>query len=185
MAFIGGYPIGLPIKLKTSTTSYNCLNVKIDFINELPALIQDKKIIFSSPLKIGTDRPFFEVYFKNNQANFNIVITKREASKVSFIESRVIQTLKEDLNFLYPEFSFDINKVDIHYTLDVFLEDRDFEAHKKLEKSLGKKIVQVISSTAPLIFTRLKNVLYFGPYNDTALGTFSSLIEIKRWREGL
>ena len=185
MAFIGGYPVDLPIKLKTSTTSYNCLNVKIKFIRELPNLIQDKKLIFSSPLKIGTDRPFFEVFFKNNRAQFNIIITKREASKVSFIESRVVQTLKEDLQFLYPEFSFDIDDVEINYTLDVFLEDRDFDAHKKLEKSLGKKIVEVLSSSAPLMFTRLKNVLYFGPYNETALGTFSSLIDIKKWREGL
>ena len=185
MAFIGGYPVGLPIKLKTSTTSYNCLNVKINFTHQLPKLIQDKKIIFSSPLKIGTDRPFFEVSFENNHAFFNIVITKRDASKVSFIELRVVQTLMDDLNFLYPEFTFNIDKVDIHYTLDVFLEDRDFQAHKKVEKSLSKKIVEVLSSSAPLIFTRLKNVLYFGPYNETALGTFSSLIEIKKWREGL
>jgi hypothetical protein len=185
MAFIGGYPIGLPIKLKTSSTSYNCLNVKLNFTHDLPKLIQDKKLIFSSSLKIGTDRPFFEVYFKNHYAYFNIVITKREASKVSFIEARIIESLKEDLRFLYPEFNFEIKDFSLQYTLDVFLEDRDFEAHKKEEKSLGNKIVEVLGANAPLILTRLKNVLYFGPYNDAALGTFSSLIEIKKWREVL
>ena len=43
MAFIGGYPVGLPIRLKTSSASYNCLNVKLTFKDSLPALLQDTK----------------------------------------------------------------------------------------------------------------------------------------------
>jgi hypothetical protein len=71
------------------------------------------------------------------------------------------------------------------YTLDVFIEDKDYKAHLRTESSLGTKLVEVLEDSAPLIFSRLKNVLYFGPYNEDSLGTFSSLIEIKKWRESL
>jgi hypothetical protein len=185
MAFIGGYPVGLPIRLKTSTSSYNCLNVSLRFKNSLPNLLQDKKVIFSSPMKIGTDRPFWEVYFSEKKAVFNIIMAKREGTKIDFIKERVITLLQDDLSYLYPEYEFEIENVEMKFTLDVFIEDKDYMAYKRIEASLGMKLVEVLEDTAPLIFSRLKNVLYFGPYNEDALGTFSSLIEIKRWRESL
>ncbi len=185
MAFIGGYPVGLPIRLKTSTASYNCLNVTITLDERVPSFLNTKKIVFSSPSKIGTDRPFWEVYFHDKVAVFNIIMAKREGSKVDFIKDRVIQLLKEDLNTLFPEYNLGFSEVEMKYTLDVFIEDKDYKAHLRTETSLGTKLVEVLEDSAPLIFSRLKNVLYFGPYNEDSLGTFSSLIEIKKWRESL
>lgn len=185
MAFIGGYPVGLPIRLKTSSVSYNCLNVTIEFDKLLPKLLTNKKVLFSSPMKIGTDRPFWEVFFKEKTAEFNIIMAKREGTKVDFIKDRVLSLLEADLAFLFPEYQFPIKNVEMKYTLDVFIEDKDFMAYKRVESSLGMKLVEVLEDSAPLIFSRLKNVLYFGPYNEDALGTFSSLVEIKRWRESL
>ncbi|MDO9181690.1 MAG: hypothetical protein Q7U04_04740 [Bacteriovorax sp.] len=185
MAFIGGYPVGLPIRLKTSSASYNCLNVTLSFKKALPNFLQNKKVIFSSPMKIGTDRPFWEVLFKETGAVFNIIMAKREGTKIDFIRERVIELLKNDLNYLFPEYKFDIEDIEMKFTLDVFIEDKDFRAYKRLNTTLGMKLVEVLEDSAPLIFSRLKNVLYFGPYNEDALGTFSSLIEIKKWRESL
>lgn len=185
MAFIGGYPVGLPIRLKTSSASYNCLNVCLEFKNPLPKLLENKKIIFSSSMKIGTDKPFWEVSFLKKGCIFNIIMAKREGAKVDFIKDRVINLLKEDLAFLYPEYNFDITSVEMKFTLDVFIEDKDYQAYKRVDTGFKTKLVEVLEDTAPLIFSRLKNVLYFGPYNEDALGTFSSLIEIKRWGESL
>jgi hypothetical protein len=185
MAFIGGYPVGLPIKLKTSSASYNCLNATITFKKPLPNLLKNKKVLFSSPMKIGTDRPFWEVNFETQSAVFNIIMAKREGTKIDFIREKVLSLLRDDLLYLFPEYEFIIAGSELKFTLDVFIEDKDYSAHKRLEAGLGDKIVHVIEDSAPLIFSRLKNVLYFGPYNEDALGTFSSLIEIKKWRESL
>ena len=185
MAFIGGYPVGLPIRLKTSSAAYNCLNVEVAFKNKLPLLLRDKKLIFSSPMKIGTERPFWEVNFKNEEAVFNIIMIKREGSKVDFIAQRVLMLLALDLKFLFPEHTLEIIQHKMKFTLDVFIEDKDYNAHKRLEAHFSTKIVDVLEDSAPLIFSRLKNVLYFGPYNEDALGTFSSLIEIKKLRDSL
>lgn len=185
MAFIGGYPVGLPIKLKTSSASYNCLNVTLTFKNAVSSLLDSKKVLFSSPMKIGTDRPFWEVNFEGNKGVFNIIMAKREGTKIEFIQERVLDFLKDDLAFLFPEYQFEIIDSSMRFTLDVFIEDKDYEAYKRQDSGMAAKLVHVIEDSAPLIFSRLKNVLYFGPYNEDALGTFSSLIEIKKWRETL
>ncbi len=185
MAFIGGYPVGLPIKLKTSSASYNCLSVHLNFSSSLPALLKDKKLLFSSPMKIGTNRPFWEANFKENSVVFNVVMAKSEGIKIDFIKESAISLLKDDLLYLFPEYDFDIASLDMKFTLDVFIQDRDYNSYKRLDAGFGATLVDVLEDSAPLIFRRLKNVLYFGPYNEDALGTFSSLIEIKKWRETL
>jgi hypothetical protein len=185
MAFIGGYPVGLPIRLKTSSTSYHCLNINVKFAEALPELLRDKKLLFSSPMKIGTDRPFWEANFQEKSALFNCVLSKREGVKVDFIKERVMSDLQNDLAYLFPEYRFLIDSFEMKFTLDVFIEDKDYHSYKRLEATLGSKWVHVLEDSAPLIFRKLKNVLYFGPYNEDALGTFSSLIEIKKWRETL
>lgn len=186
MAFIGGYPVGLPIKLQTTqSASYNCLNTIFTFKESVPKLLEGKKCVFTSPIKIGTDRPFWEVYFEGNKATFNMIIGKKEGTKIDFIRERVKSILLDDLNFLFPEYEFDLIDCQMKFTLDVFIEDKDFNAYKRTEASLSKKLVGVLEDTAPFLISRLKNVLYFGPYNEDSLGTFSSLIEIKRWKESL
>lgn len=186
MAFIGGYPVGLPIKLgKTSSASYNCLNVEFTFKEGVPKLLDGKKCVFTSPIKIGTDRPFWEVYFHGNKAIFNVIMAKKEGTKIDFISERVKTILIGDLSYLFPEYEFTATDCKMKFTLDVFIEDKDFNAHKRVEAGLKKRLVDVLEDSAPLLMSRLKNVLYFGPYNEDSLGTFSSLVEIKRWRESL
>jgi hypothetical protein len=186
MIFIGGYPVGLPIKLKaTSAASYNCLNVVFEFSSALPDLLNQKKCVFTSPMKIGTDRPFWEVFFDGKTAVFNIIIAKKEGTKIDFIFERVKNILLADLSYLFPEYSFDLKEAKMKFTLDVFIEDKNYNAHKRAPITFKKKIVEVLEDSAPLLISRLKNVLYFGPYNEDSMGTFSSLVEIKRWRESL
>lgn len=186
MAFVGGYPVGLPIKLQTTqSASYNCLNTVMTFKDTVPKLLNGKKCVFTSPIKIGTERPFWEVNFQDNKATFNIIMAKKEGVKIDFIFERVKSILLADLAFLFPEYTFDLADCQMKFTLDVFIEDKDFNAYKRTEASFRKKIVSVLEDSAPLLISRLKNVLYFGPYNEDSLGTFSSLIEIKRWRESL
>ena len=186
MAFIGGYPVGLPIKLKTSkSASYNCLNVEFTFKEPVPLLLNGKKCVFTSPMKIGTDRPFWEVNLSGQKAIFNIIMAKKEGTKIDFIYERVKALLLEDMFYLFPEYKFELLTCEMKFTLDVFIEDKDYNAHKRVEATLKKRITEVLEDSAPLLISRLRNVLYFGPYNEDSLGTFSSLVEIKRWRETL
>jgi hypothetical protein len=122
---------------------------------------------------------------KDKQATFNLILAKKEGTKIEFISEITKELLLSDLAYLFPEFDLKIAHTQMKFTLDVFIEDKDFKAHERLEASLSKKIVDVIEDSAPLLMSRLKNVLYFGPYNEDSLGTFSSLIEMKKWKESL
>jgi hypothetical protein len=157
----------------------------VKFKQSVSGLLNQKKILFTSPIKLGTDRPFWEASFNGAEATFNIIMAKREGLKIDFIKERVLTLLTEDLAYLFPEDHFDIESAQMCFTLDVFIEDKNYGAFKKQEGGLAAKLVHVIEDSAPLLISRLKNVLYFGPYNEDALGTFSSLIEIKKWRESL
>ncbi len=186
MAFIGGYPVGLPIKLgKTSAASYNCLNVVMTLKDLAPSLLNNKKYVFTSPIKIGTDQPFWEVYFNDKSIIFNVIMSKKEGIKIDFIFDRVKDILLKDLKFLFPEFEFVIDDCKMKFTLDVFIEDKDFNAHKRLDAGFKKRLVDVLDDSAPLLISRLQNVLYFGPYNEDSLGRFSSLVEIRKWSDSL
>ena len=136
-------------------------------------------------MKIVTYRLFWDFNKKYKTAVFNIIMAKREGTKIDFIKERVITLLQEDLTYLFPEYKFEIEDFAMKFTLDVFIEDKDYKAYQRLDAGLRSKIVHVLEDSAPLIFSRLRNVLYFGPYNEDALGTFSSLIEIKKWQETL
>jgi hypothetical protein len=189
VAFIGGYPVGLPIKLKTGPSrSFYCLQVKLKFKSELLPLFRQKKFVFTSKIKVGTDRPFWEVNFDNHSATFNLITNKKEGTKIDFIKDKMLDLLLSDLRYLFPESEWEIEEnstSDMHFTLDVFLEDKNFKAHLKNNFAFKKRVVDVFEDSAPLFMSSLKNVTYFGPYNEEALGTYSSLIEMKNWRDRL
>lgn len=185
MIFIGGLPEDLPIRLKTTSATYHCLNVIIKFKNPLPKSLINKKILFSSAMKIGTDKPFWEASFLENTSIFNIVVAKREGTKTDFIQERVIKLLNNDLLFLYPEYNLVIESAKMSFTLDFFIEDKDYEAYQKVHSGFRMKLISLLEQSSPLLFSRLKNVLYFGHYNESSYGTFSSLVELLRWRKSL
>ena len=185
MIFIGGLPEGLPLRLKTSAASYHCLNVIVKFKNPLPKFLINKKIIFSSAMKIGTDKPFWEASFFQETSLFNIIVTKPEGAKTDFIREAVLKLLKADLLFLYPEYNLAIENTEMNFTLDLFIEDKDYNAYQKIHTTFKMKLTSILEQSSPLLFSRLKNVLYFGHYNESACGTFSSLIELLRWRRSL
>ena len=106
-------------------------------------------------MKIGTDRPFWEVYFSGSLAVFNIIMAKREGTKIDFIKERVIKLLQDDLSYLFPEYKLEILDTEMKFTLDVFIEDRDFQAFKRNESTFRMKIVEVLEDSAPLIFSKL------------------------------
>lgn len=187
MIFIGGYPQNLPIKLNVAKGySYHCLRVEMKFKEEFQNTLIGKKFAFSTPIKIGTDRPFWEVEFGDkNTAVFNVIMNQKEGTKVEFIEKRVESILLDDLHYLYPEYEFSLTGSVMSFTHDILVEDSDSNAHKRKDKTIKKRIVNILADSTPLFMPKLKNAMYFGPYYDNWLGRYSSLIELRRWKEYL
>lgn len=182
LIFVGGHPMGLPIKFERPKNIYNCLQAEI-LVENLPKRLIGKKIVFSSSLKISTSRPMFEADFFENKIQLNIVVAKKNGIKVSFIEEQVKKDLTTDMKYLFPDFDINIIDMAMNFTHDIFIEETTRLDKLKDDFKGQNKFAQFLINSGPLIFNRPKNVHYLGPYNDGFLGTMSSLIEIRKWQD--
>jgi hypothetical protein len=181
LVFIGGEPIGMPITFKDNKlVAYNTLEVKLEMKDKLPLPLQGKKILFSSPIKTGTNWPFWQAWFQEDRIVFNLVMQRRQGLKEEFISNKVIKILLEDLEFLYPEYTFTIEKSEFKFTLDVLIEDNNILAHRDDTPRNALRPSTVYSKISPISFFKLKNVSYLGPYRGNTHGIFSALIELQK-----
>jgi hypothetical protein len=105
---------------------------------------------------------------------------RRQGLKEEFISNKVIKILLEDLEFLYPEYTFTIEKSEFKFTLDVLIEDNNILAHRDDTPRNAIRPSTVYSKISPISFFKLKNVSYLGPYRGNTHGIFSALIELQK-----
>lgn len=187
MLFIGGYPNNLPIKLQVKKrASYQCLKVKAIFKKKIPDYYLKKSYIFSSPIKIGTDRPYWQVEFSSaKEANFYVVMNQKEGSKVEFLKTTIEKVLTDDLNYIFAELDAEIVSSQMSFTLDILVDDKNAFSYKNKDREFQKTTMNPFSHSQLPFVPKVKNALYFGPYYDSWLGRYSSLVELRRWKENL
>lgn len=184
LIFVGGHPIGLPVKFERPKNIFNCLQAEV-LVDNIPKHLIGKKLVFSSALKMGTNRPMFEADFFENKIELNIVVAKKNGIKVSFIKEQVKEDLMNDFEYLFSEFRMNILDIEMNFTHDIFIEENIKTYRLKDEFKVKNKLADLLFNVGPAIINRPKNVHYLGPYNDGFLGTLSSLVEIRKWQDRL
>lgn len=180
--FVGGHPLGLPIKFERPKNIYHCLFVRLQ-TSKVPIDLVGKKIVFSSPMKMSTQRPMFEADFFENSIELNVVVQKKNGIKIDFIKNQILEEILSDLSYIFESSNFTIQDSYLKFTHDIFIEELNQSNKLKDDFNLKTKLSEILYLKDPLSFIRPKNVYYLGPYNDGFLGTLSSLIEIYRWQE--
>lgn len=180
--FVGGHPMGLSIRFERPRNVFNCLSVEVD-CNNIPHELIGRRIIFSSVMKVSTSRPLFELHISENKLVLNIVVQKKNGIKVEFIQGQILEDLKSDLNFIFPNWDVQFGKYSMKFSHDIFIEEFSNSQKIKNEFKLKNKLTDLLFFMDPILFNRPKNVYYLGPYNDGFLGTLSSLIEIHKWQK--
>lgn len=184
MVFIGNRPVEL--REKKENSSYNCLEATVEFSHQLNETLINNKIVFSSPIKIGTERPLWTFeHLGGNKARMMILITQKEGRKVSFIEEIVRKIIKEDLMFLFPDSPVEVKEIHMRIGKDVLVNDFNFYSHKAPLKNIKKIMFKLIAHMVPNQGGRIKNALYFGPYDTNWLGRYSSFVVLRNWKESL
>lgn len=184
LIFVGGHPVGLPIKFEKPKNIFNCISATI-LVDSIPTHLIGKKIVFSSSLKMGTNQPMFEADFFDNKIELNIVVAKRNGVKVAFIKEQMSKDLLNDFDYLFSDLKLSIIDIEMNFTHDIFIEEKIKEYRLKDDFKVKNQLHDLIFNAGPLIFNRPKNVHYLGPYNDGFLGTLSSLVEIRKWQDRL
>jgi len=181
--FMGSLPKELDFDWEQSRGQYTSLNVQIQ-LAQTPHFLRQKKVISSSPMRISTDRPLFEMTFFEKSIEIKWVIFRQSGTKLSFVKESVLNDIKRELLFLFPEFSFEIKAYSMNFSKDLFLVDSGFHSFgRSATKQMGKQLNLILS---PLRKQRAKNVFFIGPSHrllKNNLGLTSTLIEIKKWQE--
>lgn len=184
MVFIGNRP--LELRAKKESSSYNCLEASVKFSKKLNKTLLDNKVVFTSPIKIGTERPLWTLEaLGEDQAKMMILITQKEGRKVSFIEEVVRKIIKEDLLYLFPDSEIEVASIEMRIGKDVLVNDFNYYSHRSPVKNIKRIVFRLINHIVPNQGGKIKNTLYFGPYEMNWLGRYSSFIELRNWKEYL
>ncbi len=183
LLFIGAQSIGMPISFDNVKNVYNCLNIEL-LLADIPEHLVGKRLAFSSALKLSTKSPMIELYFQSETKIIaNIVIFKRNGTKIKFVREQIIADLIKDIQYLFPYFIPKIEDLEMSYTHDLFIEEAPDDLKVTDEYRFKGRLSNIIFNLGPMLLKKAQNVHYLGPFNDSYLGTMSSLLEIERWNK--
>ncbi len=184
MSFIGGATRDLPIKVKVKNKKFSCLKGNVYFQNidqeYLNYFFSGQNILFSSVLKVGTDRPFWFGSFNRDHFEVTFIVAEKSGTKESFFHGTLESLINEDFGHIYPELMGSFKLENLRFTHDHLIEDRNFEFSNKLQNVIPNKLLSLFKLNGPNYFGALKNVYYYGPFTNDRLGTFSSVLVLKK-----
>ena len=184
MSFIGGSTRDLPVTIKVNGKKFSCLKGKVFYSsvdqNYLNQFFVGQNILFSSVLKVGTDRPFWFGSFQKDHFDVTFIVAEKSGTKEAFFEAPLEQLINEDFGFIYPELEGRLKLSGLEFTHDHLIEDRSFKFTNKISNLIPNKMQTIFDRKAPNYLDALKNVYYYGPFTNDRLGTFSSLLLLRK-----
>lgn len=184
MSFIGGSTRDLPLTLKVPGKKFSCLSGKVYYkgIDQqyLNQFFVGQNILFSSVQKVGTDRPFWFGHFSKDHFDVTFIVAEKSETKEEFFHHALTVLINEDFRYIYPELEGSLELRDLFFTHDHLLEDRVFTFQKRARDLIPNQMLTIFEKSTPSYLDALKNVYYYGPFTNDRLGTFSSLMLLKR-----
>lgn len=184
MSFIGGSIRDLPLIIKVPGKKFSCLKAKVlyqnvdkDYLNKF---FIGQNILFSSVLKVGTDRPFWFGSFLEDHFEVTFIVAEKSGTKETFFHGPLESLINEDFGFIYPELEGSLKLQDLRFSHDHLIEDRQFKFSGKLSKLIPDRMLKIFDRAGPHYLDALKNVYYYGPFTNDRLGTYSSLLLLKK-----
>ncbi len=188
MSFVGGSGRELPLDVIPDGKIFSCLKGKVSISFKNPEnqkrifdYFKSTNILFSSTHKVGTDRPFWFGAFHEDHFDVTFIVSFRMGSKEDFFSDQLEDLINEDFNFIYPEIDGVLKLSDLKFSNDELIEDRSFEMGLSLKSVIPRKILRFINRKGPNFLDPLRNVYYLGPLNSDRLGTYSSLLLLKKY----
>ena len=180
VSLLGGIPEKLPLKVFPDNKCYK--NVSSQISIDETSIMQDGVYILAKNQRIGTNYALvvFEKY--GHFCQVEQYVLKKKGQKISFFKNDLLDWMKKDLADLVPAIkSFNISS-DFKFGDEVFVAEGTSAERRGIH--LLKK-VRIYDTSNPLHKKKLNNVHYFGPYKDSHLGLFTTLVDIKEAQQFL
>lgn len=181
VSLLGGIPEKLPLKVFPDNKCYKNVTSKITVDENCH--LADGIYILAKNNRIGTNYALMIFEKKDLFCQVEQYVLKRKGQKISFFTKDLSSWLSEDLRQLVPGIKNYSQTSDFEFGDEVFVAEGNVGRIKN-GIQLPKR-VRIYDTSNPIIKKKLNNVYYFGPYKDSHLGLFTTLVDIKETQQFL
>lgn len=181
VSLLGGIPEKLPLKVFPDNKCYKNVTGRISLCEKTE--LDDGVYILAKNERIGTNYALMVMEKSSNDCKIEQYVLKKKGQKIAFFEKDLSQWLKSDIRDLLPAIKSFTEASSFEFGEEVFVAE---ETRGRIRSGIHlPKRVRIYDTSNPLLKKKLNNVYYFGPYKDSHLGLFSTLVDIKEAQQFL
>ncbi len=182
IAFVGGRPQGMPLKLSEKSSSYEGIILENSVSLREARHLPKGNFIFGDASRVGTAFPFwwFELLGEvqgRQQFRIHFLSSLESGSKIEFFQEQILSLVEKDLSKVFPWVLEELEGWSIGVGSEIYVHEAYDK--KKTNLPLGRN-VDFFDYSSPSYGKRIKNVYYFGPYLESPLGLLSKFMEMKQ-----
>ncbi|ATH07999.1 hypothetical protein BIY24_08550 [Halobacteriovorax marinus] len=181
VSLLGGIPEQLPLKVFPDNKCYKNVTTRISLDEKTN--LSDGVYIMAKNSRIGTNYALIVLEKYGHFCQVEHYVLKKKGQKISFFKGELEKWLREDLRDLIPNIKSFKESGEFEFGHEVFVAEG---VGGRIRSGIQMpKRVRIYDTSNPLFKKRLNNVYYFGPYKDSHLGLFSTLVDIKEAQQFL
>ena len=184
IAFVEGYPKGIPLKLEDENPTYQGLLLKNWPSSEEIPHLPPGNFVFGDISRVGTSFPIWWLespHMRKRESRLPLRIhflSQRESgSKVEFLRQKVLALVENDLAQVFPWMLKHLGQWEVEMGSEVYIRKSHSRKKGPLPLRGGGNFFDYSS---PTLGRRIKNVYYFGPRRESPLGPLGRLMEMKQ-----
>ncbi|MCF8060247.1 MAG: hypothetical protein K9K67_13180 [Bacteriovoracaceae bacterium] len=176
IAFLGSWPLGLPLKVKHGWQRFQSIHFEADYTDHrLKGRVGDW-VIWSSPDYLATDLPMWRLEIMDGVIRGQFLYREKLGSKLTFYKELLNRLLFKGLEEWLPGVTNSLVNLKYHPGREVYLDQSNFFKSPPLPRL---REVKLYDFSSPFLKNKLKNVSYFGPLKGCPLGLYGQLLELK------
>lgn len=160
-----------PFDAKVEGDQYLSINFECYIDNNFTEFYQDKRLVFSTDSRIGSDFPYWELSFKENKVYGSYAYIEKQGSKPSFYFHQTVEDIYQSLKTLLPGLlkADWVTRVKLEQGEDVW-----FETPKGLDTKVYSDKVKLYDRQSG---HHIKGISHLGAKSSGSMGLYSYLLD--------
>ena len=184
ISFLGTLLEGVPIKFAPQSELYASAVISWKNDDVRPCHEENEVWIFSSVDKIGTNEPFWQMWFSEGRITAMIYFCHQKGMKLNFVKKSLMRNLEKELKRHGFSVSEGFQDADVQFSTDVCIREEKISISQMDRQIQGRIAPRVMSMDENGSLQLLKKVYYLGPVVKKPLGLISTLHELNVSRKG-
>jgi hypothetical protein len=186
MAFIGGSPKGLPLKIEKSSSIFSCVTLACPLVDPKNCPWSNELLVIGHSRLLGTRAPFVLAEVGEKEVRFHLCLHLERASKIEFVRDEAKDLL---LSIIGEAIAEGPSRLGLLAEGVVSYLGPDLwpvpEPSRDYDRFAARAAPHLRDATAPSAGPRLQGVHYFGPMRAGGVGPLSTLIDLREQEQFL